>query len=46
MLSEELRFSELHVQCLWQELTKSNTINNADLRNVGKEENCLENESF
>lgn len=37
MLSEEPQFSELQVQCLWQELIKSNSINNGDLRNVGKE---------
>ena len=37
MLSEEPQFSELQVQSLWQELIKSNSINNGDLRNVGKE---------
>lgn len=36
MSLEEPQFSELQVQCLCQELTKSNTIINGDLRNVGK----------
>lgn len=41
LLSREPQFSELQVRCLWQELTKSNTISNGDLRNIGKDKSTL-----
>lgn len=44
MLSREPQFLELQVR-LWPKLTKSNTINIGDVRNVGKGRKLPENKS-